>query len=132
LKRVIIIVFSHLLSSCNATSPIKIDEKEGQILVKKNLCDLQISFGSYGSGIPSKIQDQIIKYLNSRKGIKKLSTWAWGLEGESDYCVEISEEKELLSAKDEILKIIPPFSKDGYTILKFQGKEIFRTQWPPN
>lgn len=119
-----------ILNACHATSPSKINETEGQILVKKNQCDLQISFGSYGSGTPSKIQEQIVKLLSSQKGIKKISTWAWGLEGESDYCVEFDQETELFSTKEKIVKIIPPFSKEGYTILKFQGKEIFRTQWP--
>jgi len=130
LKRIVIGAILVCLNSCKATDISSISETEAQLLVKQNLCDFQISFGSYGSGTPSDVHSRIVSYIKDQKGIKKISTWSWGLEGESDYCIEFSDEKLVYAAKDDIVKMIPATSKEGYTILKFQGKEIFRTQWP--
>ncbi|PIP96372.1 MAG: hypothetical protein COW00_20125 [Bdellovibrio sp. CG12_big_fil_rev_8_21_14_0_65_39_13] len=130
MKPIIYCLILSFLNSCHATLINNISEKESQLLLKKNLCDIQISFGSYGSGVPTNVQSKIVELLKGREGVKRISNWTWGLEGESDYCVEFNEEKSAYDTKDEIIKLIPATSKNGYTILKFQGKEMMRTRWP--
>jgi len=93
-------------------------------------CDIQISFGSYGSGTPHKVEAKIAALMNETKDISNIKSWAWGKEGEYDYCLDFKSESSMNKFHEKLLKIIPKKSKEGYTTLKRKGIETRKTVWP--
>lgn len=109
----------------------KIDQKKGLELKKAKKCDLHISFGSYGSGTPIKVEKEISAYLKAKAAnIKSLYHWAWGMEGEYDYCVALKNSQEGHKYFEELKKLIPEFSRKGYTTLIDKSGKSWKTTWP--
>ncbi len=124
-----------LLSFCVyaiASEPTRVSPEEGSELVKAKKCEMQISFGSYGSGTPSKVIKKINDSLKDFKGITDIKVWSWGLEGEFDYCLNFESTDKLKAAQEIISKHIPEYSKDGYTTLLVNGTKLKQTTWPKN
>lgn len=106
------------------TYPVNADGKALQ-------CDVSISFGSYGSGTPSKVIKEIDSYLKKNKDkIKSQTTKRWGLEGEFDYCLLLKKESFKDPIFEDLKKIIPLESKNGYTTLKSDDGKVHKTTWP--
>jgi hypothetical protein len=110
--------------------PKSISAKESHQLIVKNTCSIHLSFGSYGSGTPLKVIKKISLYLKELTGIKKSYTWSWGLEGEYDYCLVFEEENRTSKVFDDLKKLIPEYSKNGYTKLKSKNGRTWATTWP--
>lgn len=129
--RVTLILTLFIFNSHAYFNPLKIEEGKGIDLVNSSQCDIRISFGSYGTGIPLKVKTEILKKLEDTDHIKKAYTWNYGLEGEHDYCLQMKKDHLIRPLFDTLKKLIPEFSKEGYTILKSRkiGLE-WKTNWP--
>ena len=110
--------------------PKKVSGQEGYKLVSSKKCDIHLSFGSYGSGTPTKVIKSITKYLNELKGIKASYTWSWGMEGEFDYCLVLTNQDRTQDVYNDLKGHIPEFSKKGYTKLKSKAGKSWATTWP--
>lgn len=119
-----------LLGNPSSFKPIKINEKEGYQKVQSKTCDVHLSFGSYGSGTPYEIIKKIKGFLSSRKDILQTFSWSWGKEGENDLCLILSNPKKSDEYYSELKKIIPEYSKKGYTRLKTKSGKAWSTTWP--
>lgn len=111
-------------------TPVKVERAKGLEMIQKKECDIHLSFGSYGSGTPHKVIKEIYSLLQKKRDIKKSLVWYWGKEGESDLCL-ILESKEITDSYFlEIKKLIPEFSKQGYTKLQTSTGKTWGTSWP--
>ncbi len=98
---------------------------------QKKSCELRISFGSYGSGTPHEVIRKIDAILKENKAkVKSFDSWSWGKEGEVDYCLDFHSKEVLKSVHDEILKVVPLTSKNGYTTILLEGEKTRQTTWP--
>ncbi len=112
--------------------PKKVDKGKGLDLINKKKCDLRISFGSYGSGIPTKVRRKIIKILNDSDALDMVYVWHHGKEGEHDYCILTKTPAHIKPLFNSLKKVIPEYSKEGYTILVGEKNGLkWKTNWPP-
>lgn len=124
----ILFIFSISIYAFAEPFPLtRISREEGFKFRDQKKCDIHLSFGSYGSGIPSKEIKLIQKILASPKWLLEVYTWHWGKEGEFDYCILTKNAEELFS---QLKKVIPEYSKNGYTTLTSKSGKVWKTTWP--
>lgn len=129
--KLFILISLFQLPLLHAFSIQNLDQKKGNQLVKDKLCDLHLSFGSYGSGTPREVEKKVFEFLKSEQAkFKTVSSWHWGMEGEYDLCLQLNEKTTSAALFESLKKIIPPYSKKGYTTLKDLKGQIHKTQWP--
>jgi len=111
------------------TNLVKANDQKG--VGKTTQCHIHISFGSYGSGTPRKIIQDIDSYLKKNEEmVKHQETKNWGLEGEFGYCLVMTKKRFKEAMFQDLKKFIPLESKKGYTILKSDDGKVHRTTWP--
>lgn len=113
-----------------AIDPQKVSYSQGQKMIKENRCNIHLSFGSYGSGTPIVVEKKIKSYLKELTTIKNFYSWNWGLEGEYDFCLDLVESADEEAIFKDLKKIIPAYSKKGFTVLKSREGQEWRTSWP--
>lgn len=127
----VILLASFFISSVGHTFELKkVTEEEG--FKMRSDCPLHISYGSYGSGTPRKIMEQIDALLKETSAVTSVSSWHWGMEGETDYCLHMDESdpQSIDELQQKLVEIIPLKSRHGYTTLNRKGKKIRQTTWP--
>ncbi len=92
-------------------------------------CDLALDFGSYGGGIDQVAYDATKTYLSMGDGIKKVTEWGWGKEGERSLCLEISRKQELKTVYEGLSAFIAKKRKDSVTA-KLGSVEIRAEGYP--
>lgn len=109
-----------------------VDDKKGYQLKASKTCDLHISFGSYGSGTPLKVEKEIRSLLSKQEAttFKSIYSWSWGLEGEYDFCLVLADEKKTDNLYKKLKKLIPEYSRNGYTTLSSKTGNVWKTSWP--
>lgn len=134
MKYLLFVLFALNSTNALATSPNvrvqQLNPKEGQKAEQKKSCELKISFGSYGSGTPTKVIKEINEILSKSKDIKDFKSWGWGMEGEFDYCLDFNSNQALKKMHQMISDAVPDKSKDGYTRIFLNGVMTKQTTWP--
>ncbi len=65
-----------------------------------------VSFTSKGAGVPAEKREAFLKYVDSHPKKPAYKTVLWGREGETDYCLTLSElsKKEQITFVEEVKK----------------------------
>lgn len=124
------LILLSIISSIYALTPTKIQHEKGYQMVTNKKCHLHIAYGSYGSGTPYDVEKKIDQYIKKHNFVERSFYWVSGLEGETDHCLILKEIGEVYKHFFQIKKLIPQFSKKGYTTLKDNKGNIHKTTWP--
>lgn len=90
-------------------SPVATAEKNVYKGVTNDSCAVEVSFGSYGSGIDGKALDQVLANIDSKK--LSYTSRAAGREGERRLCLPLTELKG--KEKEEFIGRLKKIAAEG-------------------
>ncbi len=96
------------------------------------LCDVKVSFGSYGMGTDHEAGVKIKDYIAATPAIQKMERRDWGLEGEYDLCLTIPSAVDADKVYRDLKAYVPATSAKAWSSITRKGGETFQTQWPKN
>jgi len=128
---VVLILFLFGFVACNTSKKTTETKSQNQVSQKKPLPDslyrFTVSFISIGSGTDKNAKQQFIQFIqqfNKKNNVKVNAEIAnWGREGETDYCLKLSElnkqqQNQFLTETKEILK--------SSTLVRYEENSICR------
>ncbi len=90
-------------------------------------CDIEIEFGSIGTGIDSKTYQGIMDRIIDTPDITEMYVTNLGREGERTLCLKVQEEK-LDQVYDDLAAQIPAESLKTWTHLRSKNGREFKTR----
>jgi hypothetical protein len=126
----IILSLTLLFISLPAHALMLADPSSKKIAFTVDTCTILISYGSYASGINTKLRNDINKIVHNNKNISDVKISNWGKEGESTTCLIISNKEYAQHLYNQIKNIIPEVSKRSWTAIDMKGKTPYQTKRP--
>lgn len=93
-------------------------------------CDVEVSFGSYGSGPDAALKDSILKLVSADPGVTASEMKPWGREGENTLCLTAKDEAAANRLYGTIAAQLPSTSTRAPTTVRHRDGRSHATTWP--
>ncbi len=93
-------------------------------------CDVEVSFGSYGSGPDAALKDSILKLVSADPAVTASEMKPWGREGESTLCLTARDEAAANRLYGMIAAQLPSTSTRAPTTVRHRDGRSHATTYP--
>ncbi|NEX94016.1 hypothetical protein [Caulobacter sp. 17J65-9] len=90
-------------------------------------CDVEVSFGSYASGINAEVAREVRAYVGRSRDVTRAQGVRWGREGEWDLCLTVRP-KRASKVYADIRRMIPTYARQGPTSVSSKNGARFESK----
>lgn len=94
------------------------------------VCDVEVTFGSYGGGIDGDLRDAALALTRNNPGVTEASSTPWGREGESTLCIRTKDEVTANRLYGAIAAQIPQTSTRAPTSVRHRDGRSRASTYP--